>query len=247
MLFDPESIAAANGDYTVRVEDLHPDNHSGDAGVTPPWTVTLKRGETDCHVFEAVDLSGSPLQRAGRRMTCLLSLGAQSTWQIQPSPAGCEALLISGDLTESHTIKKQFVERSYIRLPQAESLNFSSRHGCYALLKIGEMSMRDDQERIIDLANDNEWLPGPVEHTEVLPLHVHAERSVLMIRWLKPAWFKPQLDPQGEEIFVVEGKLHDAYGSYAPKSWLRNPVPAWQAWGGHPGTLVYYKNGHFPV
>ena len=108
------------------------------------------------------------------------------------------------------------------------------------------MCIRDRGIRHIDTLVADNWLPGPVEGTEVIPLHVYEGRSILLIRWSEAAWFKPQLDPQGEELFVIKGVVHDALGSYGVGSWIRNPIPAWQAWGGHPGTIAYYKNGHFP-
>ena len=246
MHFDLQSTSLINDDFAIRAEDICADStdtlETSDCA-RPALTVD---GETTCHILEAVDLSSTDSQQSGKRITCLLRLGPQSTWQVEPSPAGCEVLLISGDLTESQNLNERIDESYYLRLPQATSLTFTSEHGCYALVKLGEMMVEDDRERLIDIQSDREWLPGPVEHTEVMPLHVHDERSVLLIRWLAPVLFKPQLDPQGEELFVIDGKVHDAFGSYRAGSWIRNPVPAWQAWGGQAGTLVYYKNGHFP-
>ena len=79
----------------------------------------------------------------------------------------------------------------------------------------------------------------------MLPLHGHGSGNVMLIRWLGAVAFRPRLDPLGEEVLVLEGRLHDADGTYPAGSWIRNPVPAWQSWSGDAGTLVYYKNGHF--
>lgn len=247
MLIDLKTIPAINTDFAVRAEDLR-QSISAASSDNPdtPWTEVPSAGESHCHMYEAVEQPLAESAQAGMRITCLLTLGPQASLRVQPSSVGCEALVISGDLAVTNNPDKNYKAGHYLRLPQSTDLTFTSNNGCYALVKLGEMSLQDDRERLIDINTEDTWLPGPVEHTEVMPLHVHGERNALMIRWLAPTWFKPQLDPQGEEIFVLEGKLHDAYGSYLPGSWLRNPVPAWQAWGGHPGTLVYYKNGHFP-
>ncbi|MBX2839279.1 MAG: cupin domain-containing protein, partial [Gammaproteobacteria bacterium] len=57
--------------------------------------------------------------------------------------------------------------------------------------------------------------------------------------------FHPKLDPQGEEVYVLSGELRDVDGTYHAGSWIRNPVPFWQAWSGQPGTMIFYKSGHF--
>jgi len=109
----------------------------------------------------------------------------------------------------------------------------------------GQMAPSDKQRRCINLNDHSLWLPGPVEHTEVMPLHMHNGSNSMLVRWLDSASFQPRLDPLGEELLVIKGILSDTKGSYSAGSWIRNPVAAWQAWGGCEGTLVYYKNGHF--
>lgn len=111
-------------------------------------------------------------------------------------------------------------------------------------LSAGDIDASDREVRRIDTRDESRWLPGPVAGTEVLPLHVHGSSNAMLIRWLDHAGFTPNLDPQGEEILVLEGQLRDDQGVYQRNTWLRNPVEAWQAWTGFRGTLVYYKNGH---
>lgn len=109
----------------------------------------------------------------------------------------------------------------------------------------GQLAHTDKQKRCINLNDHNLWLPGPVEKTEVMPLHMHEGNNSMLVRWLDTTSFKPRLDPLGEEVLVITGTLKDEKGSYSAGSWIRNPVSAWQAWSGEPGTLIYYKNGHF--
>ena len=117
--------------------------------------------------------------------------------------------------------------------------------GALAYLSIGQIEPTDSETRIIDTTDPTRWLDGPVDGVEVLALHGHRTGNVMLVRWSGPAAFRPKLDPSGEELLVLEGTLHDARGSYPAGSWLRTPVPAWQSWGGAPGTLVCYKSGHF--
>lgn len=122
-------------------------------------------------------------------------------------------------------------------------------HPRSALLYVaaGQILTSDTEQRRIDTNDASRWLPGPTEGTEVLPLHGHGTGNSMLIRWNKPVEIKPRLDPTGEEILVLSGTLHDAIGHYPAGSWIRNPVTAWQNWGAIPGTVVYYKNGHFSV
>lgn len=182
-------------------------------------------------------------------------MAAKAELNLQNYKMGFEILVIAGDLVavctndnNTRELNDKFYAKKdqYLRIPFGQQASFESPAGCTLLIKLGQMSETDQELRHISTSDQNLWLPGPAEGTEVLPLHLHDTKSVLLIRWNEPAYFKPQLDPCGEEIFVIKGTLHDAYGSYDRGSWIRNPIPAWQAWGGHPGTLVYYKNGHFP-
>lgn len=112
-------------------------------------------------------------------------------------------------------------------------------------LAIGQMQDSDTQWRRIDTENAENWFPGPVDGTDVLPLHGHGSGNVMLVRWNKTAAFKTRIDPRGEELLVVKGAVYDSKGLYPAGSWIRNPIVAWQAWGAKSGTVIYYKNGHF--
>jgi len=112
-------------------------------------------------------------------------------------------------------------------------------------ISTGQFAESDTEQRRINTHDESRWLPGPIAGTEVLPLHGHGSDNVMLIRWTSKAAFQPRIDPAGEEVLVLRGQLHDAEGSYPAGTWIRNPVPAWQAWAGEEGTIVYYKNGHF--
>lgn len=183
------------------------------------------------------------------RFTALLRLSKNTEYPFRHHASGAELLVLEGslDAAEHADASGELCgSGTYLRYPLNSGLHPKTTTGCTVFLKVGQTNDEDTVYREIDTGLQAEWLPGPVEGTEVLPLHVQGGKSILMIRWNEPVFFKPKLDPQGEEIFVVSGKLHDATGTYGPGTWIRNPVPAWQAWGGGPGTVVYYKNGHFP-
>lgn len=148
-------------------------------------------------------------------------------------------------------------EGMYFRLPDASDQRFDSQlfssisdaehqQTTLAYLASGHMLETDSEIRIINTLDRSRWLPGPVDGTQVLPLHGHGSGNVMLVRWTEAVAFKPKIDPRGEEVLVLEGKLSDAKGSYTAGTWLRNPIVAWQSWGARPGTVIYYKNGHFP-
>ena len=184
------------------------------------------------------------------RLTALLSMEPGSQYQLHHH-SGAELLVLDGSLdvdqnTTAHPAQQTCPTGSYLRFPVNSGLAPSSKNGSTVFMKLGQISSEDKESRIIDCQRNDDWLPGPVDGTEVLALHLHQTKCVMLIRWFDTAYFKPKLDPQGEELFVVSGTLFDDRDSYREGTWIRNPIPAWQSWGGYKGTVVYYKNGHFP-
>ncbi|MGQ7845115.1 cupin domain-containing protein [Granulosicoccus sp. 3-233] len=158
-------------------------------------------------------------------------------------PAG---LYLRLPLTGDHHLQALTLRCSESDTGQPPTLSTTDETGS-ALLYVaaGQMLTSDTEQRRIDTNDASRWLPGPAEGTEVLPLHGHGSGNSMLIRWNSRVEIKPRLDPTGEEILVLSGTLQDALGRYPAGSWIRNPVEAWQNWGAVPGTVVYYKNGHF--
>jgi len=215
-----------------------------------------------------------PTRRAGLEMRVLEHLGGDAprltarlrlAREVRSAPlgdgAGIELLVQRGEIDAADSA---WPAGLYARLPAAGEERFESLllhaddaanegdadgHGdgtsASLYLATGHIAPGDTEQRRIDTRERERWLPGPVTGTEVMPLHGHGSANVMLIRWLGPVAFRPNLDPLGEEVLVLEGCLHDAFGTYPGGSWIRNPVPAWQSWSGEAGTVVYYKNGHF--
>ena len=127
------------------------------------------------------------------------------------------------------------------------TLELDPQESVLAYTAIGQMAPSDTEWRCIDTSDETRWLPGPVDGVDVLPLHGHGTGNVMLVRWNQTVAFKTRLDPQGEELLVMKGAVSDSQGIYRRGSWIRNPVVAWQSWGAEAGTIVYYKNGHFPA
>lgn len=188
------------------------------------------------------------------RMTALAKLDPQSTGVTVPATE-LELLVQHGIIADDNT---EYLHPYYLRQPQELSgsnqnvtLHPGSRNAppnetqLEFYIATGQLAATDTERRCINLADNSLWLPGPVEHTEVMPLHMHNGANSMLVRWLESVTFRPRLDPLGEEVVVISGTLADELGTYPAGSWIRNPVASWQAWGGLSGTVIYYKNGHF--
>lgn len=184
------------------------------------------------------------------RFTAILRLAKGFT----TSDIGCwqklEMLVLSGSLSYADLVAQG---GSYIRVPKLE-YNLRLDDGAtywpldghlYVAFAGGNYAQGDGEARSIDACEEDVWLPGPTEGTEVLPLHVHGSANAMLVRWNQTATFQPQLDPKGEEILVLSGFLTDEDGRYTAGTWIRNPEVSWQHWSGTQGTVVFYKTGHF--
>jgi len=191
------------------------------------------------------------------RLTALMRLDLDTRFAALPS-SGLEVLLINGVIADNENVSHQ---HTYIRYPlvkpdltnpfnqslimsHGHKLNENNNTPLEFYLSVGQFETNDNRRRVITLDENNEWFPGPVEGTEVFPLHMHNGNNSMLVRWTDKVSFQPRLDPFGEEVLVLEGILKDARGVYEAGSWVRNPVESWQAWTGEVGTIIYYKNGH---
>lgn len=200
-----------------------------------PWQNSDVTG-VKIKVLEAVQ-SGEP------RLTMLIQFDAGSFYDLRQHHGGEEFLVLEGSINDENGI---YETGCYVRNPVGTRHILTSSTGCILFAKMGEFSELDREHRQIETHSESLWLPGPVDGTSVLPLHMYDTRSVLLIRWDDDAKFKPNLHPQGEEVFVISGKLRDDEQDYTNHHWIRNPIPHWQSWAAEKNTLVYYKNGHFP-
>lgn len=180
------------------------------------------------------------LVRDQRRLTA--QLRADGTTDPIPLP-GAELLVQRGSVITGDV---EHGVGHWLRLAsghEAATVQLSS--DALVFLSIGQIPADDVEQRHVDSFDEEGWLDGPVEGCSVLPLHGRRSANVMLVRWDATAAFRPNLDPAGDEVFVISGTLHDANGSFGAGSWIRNPVPAWQSWAGTDGALVCYKSGHF--
>jgi hypothetical protein len=162
---------------------------------------------------------------APARRTVLYRLSAGES--INTSDTGSEIVVLEGDC---HSAKQHFGEGYYLRFSNGEQL--TTNRGCVLFEKSDQYLEGDSGNRVIDTHASHLWLPGPVDGISICPLHVFDSESIMLLKWEDTTEFKPRLDPQGEELLVINGLLKTGDSSFKPYSWIRNPV--------------YYKSGHFP-
>ena len=227
-----------NGDLSIRTVA------SADDAVWQPCPIN----NTEVRLLEYRDGSNP-------RFTALLRLVPGATESDLGYWRRLETLVLNGSLNLAESIieESEALSGSYIRLPelkQALYLNSGNPHWplegqLYVAFAGGNYSENDEEPRLIDTQIEEAWLPGPIDAVEVLPLHVHGSASAMLLRWTDVATFQPTIDPKGEEILVLSGSLADERGRYEPGTWIRNPEISWQHWSGTPGTVIFYKSGHF--
>jgi len=156
---------------------------------------------------------------------------------------GIEILILEGSLSVDNDTYQQ---GDYIRIPEPEYHKLTAVIDCILFIKYNQFLSGDTNIRTIETRTPEKWLPGPVDGIEIRPLHVFDTESIMLLRWQHAAEFRPNLNPRGEEILVVNGLLQNRDHLYRQYSWIRNPIEDWRKWHGNTGTLIYYKSGHFP-
>jgi len=147
-----------------------------------------------------------------------------------------EILIQQGSLSSPTA---EYANHGYFRLPSLKRENarnqsfqradvIKSDEPAVLYAAIGQMRQTDTQWRNIDTDDEDNWFPGPVDGTDVLPLHGHGSGNVMLVRWNETAAFKTRIDPSGEELLVLAGAVYDAQGYYPEGSWIRNPIVAYK-------------------
>jgi len=232
-----DNLKPQNIDFDVRVV-CTPDN--------TPWQPTGLKG-VQIRIMEFVP---GPIPRLSSQLS--FEQGHEPVWlDNQPD---LEILIQKGKFNSANG--SSYATNWYYRLPDRPnaapqrlqcqgSASLHDTHPGLVYMSAGQMIQSDSRWRRVHTADPAKWFPGPVEGTDVLPLHGYGSGNIMLVRWNRSAAFKTRIDPRGEELLVLDGAIHDTQGSYKQGTWIRNPITTWQAWGGTAGTLVYYKNGHF--
>lgn len=264
-----ENAVEINSDFDIpivvgnRFNDLHPertgtdktgidtDNGTGNdqAGLNGPGNNAQSNGADHPHnnIESGGKASESPviiLEQTAQtppRITSLCRLEKGQSLSLHKHTGSIEALVLTGACNNKQAV---YERGSYLRFPVAVDLQ--SKDGCLLFVKQNQFLDGDDGQRHISIFDEQNWMPGPTEDMLIKPLHVFGSESIMVLRWKHASEFRPNLNPNGEEILVLDGLLQNRDHLYRPLSWIRNPVPDWRDWHGSTDTYLYYKSGHFP-
>ena len=90
---------------------------------------------------------------------------------------------------------------------------------------------------------DLDWVQGGVNGMRVAVLS-ETHHQLMLVSWQPGTRMRFHRHPQGEEIFVLRGRLIDEHGSYSAGSWQRLHVDAGHAPYVEEETLILLRNGH---
>lgn len=180
------------------------------------------------------------------RATSLVRYDPDSEFPGHRHGGGEEILVLEGEFADEHG---SYPAGSYIRNPIGTSHSPKvGRQGALIFVKLHQFDQGDTEQKVID-TRPGEWLPGLVDGLQVMPLHEFASpqaaEHVALVQWAPHTRFNEHGHFGGEEIFVLEGELHDEHGVYPAGSWIRSPHQSrHQPYTQEKGALIYVKTGH---
>jgi anti-sigma factor ChrR (cupin superfamily) len=136
-----------------------------------------------------------------------------------------------------------YARGTYVRNPPGTSHAPWTDAGTTILVKLRQFDMADLRQFSLD-TSVAAWSDGPIPGTRVLPLHEFNTECVRMITMDAGTTMAAREIPFGEEIYVVEGQIKDAEGSYDADTWIRNPAGTAAAFEATRNSVLWMKTGH---
>jgi anti-sigma factor ChrR (cupin superfamily) len=178
------------------------------------------------------------------RATSLVRYAANSRFPPHEHGGGEEILVLDGEFGDEHGC---YPAGYYLRNP------IGTRHtpriggaGATIFVKLRQFAAADAAQLAIDTGRGG-WIPGRIPGVEVQPLHRYGAENVYLLRWAPDITYPDHVHAGGEEILVLDGAFHDAWGHYPRGSWIRYPDGSRHApYTLAEGALLYVKEGHLP-
>jgi anti-sigma factor ChrR (cupin superfamily) len=156
---------------------------------------------------------------------------------------GEEFLVLEGVFSDEHG---NYGPGTYVRNPRGSRHAPFSHDGCTILVKLHHFAPGDEARIAVD-TREAKFVSGSTQGLSVLPLHSYGKESTALVRWAPGAQFRTHRHWGGEEIFVLEGALHDEYGEYPEGTWIRSPHLSQHTPFSTSGCLIFVKAGHLPI
>lgn len=154
-------------------------------------------------------------------------------------PLGEEILVLEGTFSDE---TGDFHAGTYFRNPSGFVHAPFSREGCVILVKLHQFQPGDLRRLAIETrkATWQALQPG----LQALLLHEFGSERVAMYRLAPGQSGSGQVQPQGEEVYVLEGEVRDADGVYPAGTWLRRPPGSAHRLVATRAALLWVKSGH---
>lgn len=106
----------------------------------------------------------------------------------------------------------------------------------------------DHRQRVVIQTGDGDWFPSPVPGVERMYLERNGgeiARATSLVRYAPGAAWPAHSHGAGEELFVLDGELHDEHGRYPAGTYVRNPPGSSHVPHSPDGCLLFVKLRYF--
>lgn len=177
------------------------------------------------------------------RATTIVRFAPNSRFDAHTHGGGEEFLVLQGVFSDEHA---DYPVGSYVRNPIGTAHTpHIGPEGATILVKLCQFDPTDTEQKAIATQDAvfEEVAPGL---SQLLVHDVPGER-VRIVRFAPGTRLGPHAHRGGEEVYVIEGRLQDKYGSYPAGSWIRSPDGSGHTPFSEDGCLLYFKTGHLPA
>jgi len=176
------------------------------------------------------------------RVTSVVRYDADSAFPSHPHPDGEEILVLDGVFSDQHG---DYPAGTYLLNPEGFFHAPFSKAGCVLFVKLRQYPGAGRRQVIVD-TNTGPWRPGSAPGITALPLYAEKgfPETMRLVRFAAGAQSPFHGHPGGEEVFVLDGDLHDGFGDYTAGSWVRMPAGSSHQARSDGGCTLYVKAGH---
>jgi anti-sigma factor ChrR (cupin superfamily) len=176
------------------------------------------------------------------RATSVVRYAPRSIFSAHEHALGEEFLVLEGVFSDE---SGDFPAGTYVRNPPGSRHAPSSAPGCIIFVKLRQMQPDDRERVVVDTAKSRWTISETTGHSRLVLYAAAAGREhVTLERFDAGVSLGEQLCRGGEEIFVLEGELCDAQGTYGAGTWIRNPAGYRRALRSNRGGTFWAKREH---
>jgi anti-sigma factor ChrR (cupin superfamily) len=185
-----------------------------------------------------LDLAGDA---EASRVTSVVRYAPDSAFPSHPHPDGEEILVLDGVFSDEHG---DYPAGTFLLNPEGFQHAPRSKAGCVLFVKLRQYP--GERRQVTVDTSTGAWRQGLVAGIEVQDLYRedgHPEH-IRLARFAPGAATPEHVHTGGEEIFVIEGTVIDAFGTHTAGTWLRMPDGSRHTVHSPDGALLYVKSGH---